>query len=313
MQLAVFTEPQQGWTYDDQLRVALVAEAEGFDGFFRSDHYMRMDAENLPPGSTDAWITLAGLARETERIRLGTLMSAATFRQPGVLAVTASQVDRMSGGRLELGLGAGWFPEEHAAYGIPFPSSPRERRERWEEQLEILTRYFDTPEGAAFSFAGRHYTVSDCPALPRPAQTPRMPIIVGGSGLVRTPGVAARFADEFNVAFRPIEHLVASYRALDEACSKIGRDPATVRRSCARTLCCGKDLAEVRRRAAAIGRDLDDLRTRGIAGTPDEAVEALSRYAAIGVSRVYLQVLDLADLDQLRLVAREILPRVRDL
>ena len=313
MQLVIFTEPQQGWTYDDLLQVALVAEAEGFDGFFRSDHYLRMDADNVAPGSTDAWITLAGLARETSTIRLGTLMSAATFRLPGVLAVTASQVDQMSGGRLELGLGAGWFPAEHAAYGIPFPSTTRVLREQWEEQLEILTRYLDCADGETFSFAGIHYSIENCPALPRPIQSPRMPLIVGGSGLVRTPGIAARYADEFNVAFRPIEHLIASYAALDQACAAIERDPATIRRSCARTLCCGEDEGEVQRRAAAIGRDLGDLRTRGIAGTPSEAIEALARYAAIGVSRVYLQVLDLADLDHLRLVAREVLPHVQEL
>jgi alkanesulfonate monooxygenase len=313
VELAVFTEPQQGWTYDDLLQTALVAEAEGFDGFFRSDHYLRMDADNVAPGSTDAWITLAALARETKRIRIGTLMSAATFRLPGALAVMASQVDQMSGGRLELGLGAGWFPAEHAAYGIPFPATSRELREQWEEQLEILTRYFDCAVGETFSFAGSHYTIAACPALPRPAQSPRVPIIVGGSGLVRTPGIAARYGDEFNVAFRPIEHLTASYQALDVACASIQRDPGTIRRSCARTLCVGEDGADVQRRADAIGRDLDDLRTRGIAGTPDEAIEALARYAAIGVSRVYLQVLDLTDLDHLRVVARDVLPHVREL
>jgi alkanesulfonate monooxygenase len=310
MELVVFVEPQQGWTYDDLLRVALAAESHGFDGFFRSEHFLRMDAETAPPGSTDAWATLAGLARETERIRLGTLLSAATFRLPGPLAVLASTVDQMSGGRLELGLGAGGFADEHGGYGIPYPEEARTRRERWEEQLEILTRYFATVPGQTFSFAGAHYTVSDCPALPRPSQR-RVPLIVGGSGLARTPGIAARYADELNIGFRPIEHLVASYRALDEACASIGRDPASVRRSVARTLCCGESLAEVERRAAAIGRDLGDLRARGIAGTPDEAVAALARYAAIGVSRVYLQVLDLADLAQLALVGREVLPRAR--
>jgi F420-dependent oxidoreductase-like protein len=319
MQLRVFAEPQQGpqqgWTYDDVLRTALVAEEEGFDGFFRSDHYLDMHKEGggVPPGSTDAWITLAGLARDTSRIRLGTLMSASTFRLPGVLAVMASQVDQMSGGRLELGLGAGWSLPEHEAYGIPFPATGRERRERWEEQLEIITGFMETPAGETFSFAGSYYSLKDCPALPKPTQRPRFPIIVGGSGLTKTPGMAARYADEFNVNFVPIDHLVRSYQALDEACDAIGRDRSTIRRSCARFLCCGVDKSEVERRAARLGKDLDDLRARGITGTPDEAVEALTRYAAIGVSRVYLQVIDLEDMDHLRLVAREVLPRVKDL
>jgi F420-dependent oxidoreductase-like protein len=312
MELVVFVEPQQSWTYDDLRQVAFAAESHGFDGFFRSDHFLRMDAETAPPGSTDAWATLAGLARETERIRLGTLLSAATFRLPGQLAVIASTVDQMSGGRLELGLGAGGFPDEHEAYGIPYPELARIRRERWEEQLEILTRYFATAPGQTFSFTGAHYRLSQCPALPRPLQR-HVPLIVGGSGLVRTPGIAARYADEFNIGFRPIEHLVSSYRALDEACRLIGREPASVRRSCARTLCCGENLEEVERRAAAIGHDLGDLRARGIAGTPDEAIAALARYAAIGVSRVYLQVLDLTDLAHLALVGREVLPHARGL
>jgi F420-dependent oxidoreductase-like protein len=313
MELRVFTEPQNGWTYDDLLAVAQLAEQEDFDGFFRSDHYMRMDGGDVPPGSTDAWISLAGIARETERIRIGTLMSAATFRLPGNLIVSAAQVDQMSGGRLELGLGSGWFVPEHEAYGIPLAPTARERRERWEEQLAIVVAYLDTPVGKTFDFDGKYYTLKNCPALPKAAQTPRFPLIVGGSGQQKTPMIAATYADEFNVAFRPIEHLVASYAALDEACRSIGRDPASIRRTCARSLCCGVDDAQVEDRAKRLGRDLADLRVRGITGTPDEAVAAIERYAAIGVTRIYLQVLDPHDLDHLRLVAREVLPRVRDL
>src|SRR2546421_350164 len=193
MQLRVFTEPQQGATYDDLLRVARAAEELGFDAFFRSDHYHAMGRGDGLPGPTDAWVTLAALARETSRIRLGTLLTSATFRLPGPLAIAVTQVDAMSGGRVELGLGAGWFDREHEAYGIPFPPVA-ERFDRLEEQLTIVTGLWETPVGERFSFAGRHYTVERSPALPRPVQQPRPPVIVGGHGAKRTPALAARFA-----------------------------------------------------------------------------------------------------------------------
>ncbi len=200
MQLRIFTEPQQGASYDDLLAVAQAAERLGFDGFFRSDHYLVMGGGDGLPGPTDAWVTLAGLARDTTRLRLGTLVTSATFRLPGPLAVSVAEVDHMSGGRVELGLGAGWYEAEHRAYAIPFPPLG-ERFERLEEQLAIITGLWGTPAGERFSYTGRHYEVTDSPALPKPRQQPRPPVIVGGHGPSRTPRLAATYADEFNLAF----------------------------------------------------------------------------------------------------------------
>src|SRR5690606_29394439 len=199
MEFTVFTEPQQGVSYDDQLAFARAAERTGFDAFFRSDHYMRMGAGSPLPGPTDAWTTLAGLARETSSIRLGTLVSSATHRVPAVLAIQVAQVDAMSGGRVEFGLGTGWFEAEHRAYGIPFPAK---RFGPFEEQLAVITGLWNTPVGETFSFSGEHYTLVDAPALPKPVQE-RMPIVVGGGGAKRTPAIAATYATEFNIGFVP--------------------------------------------------------------------------------------------------------------
>src|SRR5262249_43015931 len=196
MQLRIFTEPQQGADYGTLLAVAQAAERLGFDAFFRSDHYLTIGGSGLP-GPTDAWTTLAGLARETSRIRLGTLVSASTFRYPGPLAIIVAQVDQMSGGRVELGLGAGWYATEHAAHGIPFPALG-ERFARYEEQLEVITGLWDVPDGGTFSFSGQYFTVVDSPALPKPLQRPRPPVIIGGTGPRQTPRLAAKFADEYN-------------------------------------------------------------------------------------------------------------------
>ena len=185
--LRIFTEPNLGASYGDLLAVAKATEAHGFDAFFRSDHYTRFDGSPGLPGSTDAWITLAGIARETSRIRLGTLVSPVTFRLPGPLAIRVAQVDLMSGGRVELVLGAGWFEPEHTAYAIPFPPTGT-RMDMLEEQLAIVSGLWETKEGDQFSFDGAHYAVTDSPALPKPAQSPRPPIIVGGSGAKRTRG-----------------------------------------------------------------------------------------------------------------------------
>jgi F420-dependent oxidoreductase-like protein len=203
VRLRVFTEPQEGASYDRLRRVAQESEALGFDGFFRSDHLLAFEGDGLP-GPTDAWATLAALARETSRVRLGTLVTSATFRLPGPLAVTVSQVDAMSDGRVELGLGAGWFDGEHRALGIPFPPTA-ERFERLEEQLAIVTGLWATPAGERFSFEGRHYHLVDNPALPRPVQDPHPPVIVGGAGPARTPRLAARYADEFNAPFLVVD------------------------------------------------------------------------------------------------------------
>lgn len=307
MELRIFTEPQQGATYDDLLAVALEAEELGYGAFFRSDHYLTMGGDGLP-GPTDAWTTLAGLARDTSTIRLGTLMTSATFRHPGVLAIQVAQVDQMSGGRIELGLGAGWFEAEHTAYGIPFPDTG-ERFDRYAEQLEIVTGLWTTPLGETYSHAGVHYTLTDSPALPKPAQQ-RVPLLVGGHGKRRTPELAARHADEFNVPFASVTDTAAAYGRVDLACARIERDPATVERSAALVLCVGTDEAEIARRAAAIGRDVDELRVNGLAGTPDEVLAKIETYASIGTGRIYLQVLDLSDLDHLRLVADQVMNRL---
>lgn len=296
MDLRIFTEPQQGATYDELLALAQRAEALGFDAFFRSDHYLKMGEVSGLPGPTDAWITLAGLARETSRIRLGTLVTAATFRLPGPLAISVAQVDAMSGGRVELGIGTGWYDDEHTAYGIPFPPLA-ERFERLEEQLAILTGLWEA--GAAFTFEGRHYSVQDSPALPKPVQRPRPPVILGGWGSKRTPRLAARYADEFNVPFPPLDDFAPQLEHVARACEAIGRDPATIRRSAALVACVGSDEAEFRRRAEAIGRKPDELRANGIAGLPGEAAERLAAFARAGADRVYLQLLDVRDLEHL--------------
>jgi F420-dependent oxidoreductase-like protein len=297
-----------GATYDDLLAVARRTEETGFDAFFRSDHYLTMGGDGLP-GPTDAWVTLGGLARETSRIRLGTLMTAATFRLPGPLAISVAQVDQMSGGRVELGIGAGWFAQEHAAYGIPFPELG-ERFDRYEEQLAVITGLWRTPAGKTFDFAGDHYQLSGSPALPKPVQDGGVPILVGGRGKSRTPRLAARYASEFNVPFASATDNARLFDGVRAACDEAGRDPSSLVYSSALVLCVGRDDAEVARRAAAIGRDADELRANGVAGSPAEAVDVLGRYAEAGATRVYLQVLDLADLDHLDLVAAEVAPQL---
>jgi F420-dependent oxidoreductase-like protein len=308
VQLRIFTEPQMGATYDDLLAVARRAEEAGFDAFFRSDHYLTMGGDGMP-GPTDAWVTLGGLARETSRIRLGTLMTAATFRLPGPLAISVGQVDQMSGGRVELGIGAGWFEAEHSAYGIPFPELG-ERFDRYEEQVAVVSGLWNTPPGETFDFAGTHYRFTKSPALPKPVQDGGIPIIVGGSGKKRTPRLAARYASEFNVPFASAAENARLFGGVREACEEAGRDPASLVYSSALVLCVGKDEAELARRAAAIGREVDELREHGVAGTPAEAVDVLGRYAEAGAQRVYLQVLDLADLDHLDLVATDVAPQL---
>jgi alkanesulfonate monooxygenase len=288
--------------------VARATEALGFDAFFRSDHYLAMGGDGLP-GPTDAWVTLAALARETTRIRLGTLVSSATFRWPGVLAITVAQVDAMSGGRVELGLGTGWYDGEHTAYGIPFPALG-ERFERLEEQLAILTGLWATPVGEKFSYSGAHYSLVDSPALPKPFQKPRPPLIVGGAGATRTPRLAAAYADEFNVPFHGVADTHAQFTRVREACVQRDRDPASLTFSAAQVVCCGADEAEIAARARAIGREVDELRANGAAGTPEEVAARLRELGAAGAETVYLQVLDLDDLDHLALLSERVLPEV---
>ncbi|UED87040.1 LLM class F420-dependent oxidoreductase [Streptomyces profundus] len=302
MDLRIFTEPQQGASYETLLAVAQATEQLGFDAFFRSDHYLRMGDGDPLPGPTDAWVTLAGLARETSRIRLGTLMTAGTFRLPGVLAIQVAQVDAMSGGRVELGLGAGWFAEEHTAYGIPFP---KEKFPRLEEQLAIVTGLWGTPVGETFSFDGEHYQLTDSPALPKPVQD-RVPVLVGGMGKVRTPRLAARYADEFNIPFQSAAASAEQFALVRAAAEEAGRKPDELVYSNALVACVGRTDAEVARRAAAIGRDADELRENGLAGTPAEVVERIGVYREAGCQRVYFQILDLDDLDHLELIASQV-------
>jgi F420-dependent oxidoreductase-like protein len=306
--LRIFTEPQQGATYAELLAVAQRAETLGYGAFFRSDHYLVMGGGDGLPGPTDAWVTLAGIARETSTIRLGTLVTSATFRLPGPLAITVAQVDEMSGGRVELGLGAGWYEAEHQAYGIEFPPLG-ERFDRLEEQLEIITGLWATPPGETFDSPGGHYPVTGSPALPKPVQAP-VPIVIGGGGPKRTPALAARYASEFNAPFVPVDFFTAQCDRVRAACETIDRDPATMSFSIALVLCCGVDEHEVVRRAAAIGREPDELRQNGAAGTPEEVTSTLRAWADAGADRIYLQVLDLADLDHLDLVATDVAPHL---
>jgi len=307
----VFVEPQQGASYDQQLAVAQAAESLGFSAFFRSDHYVAMSGDGLP-GPTDSWVTLAGIARETSTIRLGTLVTSATFRHPGPLAISVAQVDAMSAGRVDFGIGAGWFEKEHLAYGIPFPSLG-ERFDRLEEQLAIITGMWATPEGALFNYSGTHYTITDSPALPKPVQRPHPPIIVGGGGPKRTPALAARFAAEFNLAFPTLEFTREQLGRVRAAVAAAGRDPDELVYSAAFVVCVGGNETEFTRRAAAVSREAAELRANSpLTGRPAEVIDRLAVFADAGVQRVYLQLLDIGDsraaTEHLGLFAAEVMP-----
>jgi F420-dependent oxidoreductase-like protein len=301
----VFVEPQQGASYSDQLAVAQAAESLGFSAFFRSDHYLAMSGDGLP-GPTDSWVTLGGIARETSTIRLGTLVTSATFRHPGPLAISVAQVDEMSSGRVEFGIGTGWFEKEHLAYAIPFPPL-RERFARLTEQLELITGLWTAPFGETFDYAGAHYAVNDSPALPKPVQRPHPPIIIGGSGAKKTPRLAATFADEYNVPFAPLDTITTQFERVREAVDAVGRAADSMTYSASFVVCAGRDEAEIAKRAAAIGREVDELRSNSpLAGTPNQIVDQLGPFAEIGLQRAYLQLLDLSDLEHLSLFADEV-------
>ncbi|MCR2810851.1 MULTISPECIES: LLM class F420-dependent oxidoreductase [unclassified Microbacterium] len=305
MEYCTFSEPQQGFSYDEQLAFALATERAGFDGFFRSDHYMRMGPGDPLPGPTDAWTTLAGLARETRRIRLGTLVSSATHRTPAVLAIQVAQVDDMSGGRIELGLGTGWFEAEHRAYGIPFPAK---RFGNLEEQLAVVTGLWSTPVGETFDFTGEHYTLSGAPALPKPRQQ-RVPIIIGGGGPRRTPQLAARFATEFNIGFRPEPEIAEAFARVRAACERIGRDPGTLKLSVALSTIAAPDERTLSRRAEATGRSLEQFRDgTNICGDADEIIAKVDRLVALGAERIYFQTVDMRDLEQTAYLGEAVLP-----
>ncbi|GAB2924353.1 LLM class F420-dependent oxidoreductase [Micromonospora polyrhachis] len=310
--VCVFTEPHRGATYDDQLRFARLAEDGGFEGFFRADHYQAMADDHGDPGPTDAWLTLAALARETHRIRLGTLVTSATFRLPGPLAVMVAQVDQMSGGRVELGIGAGWYEREHLSYGIPYPSIGQ-RFDRLEEQLEVIAGLWSTPVGERFSHYGDHYRLVDSPALPKPMQAPGPPIIVGGRGVKRTPELAARFADEFNAPFKTIAATTEMYERVTEACDRFGRTDsgrAPLVRSAGIVVAIGRTDAEARRRAVPLHVPSALPPEDPVVGSPAQLVERIGEFAAIGATRVHLRMVDMADLDHLELIASEVLPQL---
>jgi F420-dependent oxidoreductase-like protein len=310
MRVTLFVEPHRGATYDDQLRLARHAEAGGFEAFLRADHYQSMGIDAGEPGPTDAWITLAGLARETSTIRLGTLLNSVTFRMPGPLAIMVAQVDAMSGGRIELGLGAGWYEREHTSYGIPFP--PRgERFDRLAEQLEIITGLWSTPDGERYSYDGKHYHLLDAPALPKPVQQPGPPVIVGGKGPHRTPQIAARFADEFNMPFKSVADTAAAFRRVEAACQAYGRSadrPLTL--SAGVVVAIGRTDAEAAERAAPLHVPSALPPEDPVVGSPAQLVQRLGELAEAGATRAHLRVIDMADLDHLDLIASEVLPQV---
>ena len=316
MDLRIFTEPQQGASHADLLAVARATRDGGFSAFFRSDHLLVFGDGSGLPGPSESFVNLGAIAAQVPDIRLGTLVTSATFRHPSMTAIAAAQIDDISGGRMELGLGSGWFEAEHSAYGLDFGGSFGERFDRLTEQLEIITGLWATPIGGTFEHTGPRYRLAGAPGLPKPVQTdatgaPRVPIIIGGHGPRRTPALAARFADEFNIGFADLDVCTTQADRVRKACGAAGRDPSSLIYSVAHVLCVGSDEAEFARRAVAIGRDPVDVRTSPFAGTVAEVIETIGVWGAAGIQRAYLQVLDLSDLDHIALVAAEVLPAVR--
>jgi F420-dependent oxidoreductase-like protein len=315
VRVALMIEGQEGVSWDDWLALARACEANGVEAVYRSDHYLStVGAGDL--GSLDAWTQIAALGARTERVRLGTLVSPATFRHPAVLAKAVITADHASGGRVELGMGAGWLEEEHRSYGFEFPDR-RTRLERFAEQVEIVHRLL-TRERTTFE--GRHYRLEDCECLPKPLQRPRPPLIVGGSARRGTLEPAVRFADEYNTIFASVDEVRERRRKLDEACERVGRDPSTIRFSLMTGFAVGADRAEARERMrrrlerARSDEDPDEAlehKRDWIVGTVDEAAEKLRAYEDAGLDGVMLQHLDHTDLDAVALIGRELAPAVR--
>jgi len=308
MKLRIFTEPQQGASYAQLLAVAQRAEQLGFDAFFRSDHFLKMGDVNGDPGPSDAWTTLAGIARETSTIRLGTLVNSVTFRHPAITAVSVANVDSMSNGRVELGLGAGWYEAEHKAYGFRFPTLG-ERFEMLGEQLHIINGLWNTSLGEKFCFDGAHYNVENSPGLPKPVQS-RIPVIVGGRGTKKTPMLAAKYATEFNLPFVNKDAFVEQCTRVRDACATVGRDPETLKYTVAQATICGSNAAEVERRTKKIGREVAELSLNGLCGTPDELIAKINDWKSAGAETIYMQILDLNDLEHLDLIGKEVLPHI---
>jgi alkanesulfonate monooxygenase len=318
MRYALMIEAQQGLTYAEQLAIVRRAEAAGFESFFRSDHYQSFPGSAGRP-TTDAWAVLAGLARETTSIGLGVLVSPVTFRTAGNLAKVVTTVDEMSGGRIELGLGAGWNEDEHRQLGLPFPEIG-DRATLLEETLEVIRGLWTEPDG--WSFSGRFIEIRDARFHAKPVARPgrpRPPIIIGGSGTPRSYRIAARYADEFNVTSSGPDDVARVYAALADACRTIGRDPATLRRSAMVGTLVGRDPAEYAARSEAMLAEFEleeqaedwfaERRTRWILGTPDEARAMVGRFAAAGVERLMLQVFIPRDLEMIDLLGAELVGR----
>ena len=309
IRLRVLMEPRHGARYDEILALARATEQAGFDAFFRSDHLLGVDPADPAYRPSDSWTTLAGLARDCARVRLGTLVTAATFRAPALLAAIVATVDDMSGGRTELGIGTGWYEKEHAAYGLPF-GTVGERFDRLEEALEVIVGLWRHPVGEkpGFSFAGRHFAVAHSATPPQPVQRPHPPVIIGGTGLKRTPAIAARYATEFNGALATPDQLRERIALFEQACAVIGRDPAEARRSILVPIACGSTPAEVERRAAVMGSEF--IRTHAVTGSPEQVTEKLWAVADAGADTVYLHVYDIHDLDHLALLGAEVRPHI---
>jgi F420-dependent oxidoreductase-like protein len=309
MRVNLMIEGQEGVSWEQWVALARACEEGGLEGLFRSDHYQSVFA--IPGrGSLDAWATLAGLGAVTERIRLGTMISPATFRRPSVLARLVTTADHISGGRVELGLGAGWNVREHEAHGFPFPDLG-ERMELLEEQLEIVHRQWTEEE---FSFEGRHYRLERCRAEPKPVQRPHPPLIIGGAAGRRAARLAAKWADEYNTTFATVEDCRERRARIVEACRQADREPITF--SLMIPCVVGRDPREVldraRRRLEASGQDEDPISLLGrenmVVGTVEEVVARLQDYERAGVERVFLQHLDHDDVEMVRLIGAEVLP-----
>lgn len=302
----ILAEPKAD-EFSVQLTHALAAEAAGFSGWFRSEHLVMGDQALA---GTDALLVLAGLATQTSRLRLGTLMSPATFRLPGQLAVQVAQLDKMSQGRVELGLGAGWYEPEHRALGLDFGASTGERFDRLEEQLQILTDLWRTAPGEHYSRSGGFYDLESAPAVPT-SQQPHVPLIVGGQGRVRTPKLAATYASEFNALRQAPDDLVHVFERVRRACEAIGREPESLVYSTAIVVCCGQNRQDIDRRVERSGQSPEKLRVSGAIGTPEEVLEQVGRYVDGGAGRVYLRLFDLADLDHVALLGEQVRAALR--
>jgi F420-dependent oxidoreductase-like protein len=315
MEVCLMVEGQEGESWQDWVALAQAVEASGLDGLFRSDHYLSMNAAGIR--AMDAWAILAGLGSQTDRIRLGTLVSPATFRHPSVVANMVSTVDHISNGRVELGLGAGWYEAEHRAFGFEFPPAAT-RFEVLEEQAEIISRQWTEDD---VTFAGRHFRLEHCTAAPKPVQQPP-PLIIGGSGKPRTVGVAVRFGSEYNASVFSTPQCGDLRSVLDRECEHQGRDPRTLRFSAmAQNTVIGTSTADVTRRIALVQREMGNENGRLLAepvsrwftATTAEAVDKLSEWAAAGADRVMLQHQLWSDFETISLIGAEIVPHVRGL